>query len=272
LLCVTCHRFEAHPEGVHCEACAAGLRPAAAARTPGAWLRPPMALGRWTAALLGLVAVADLFAVWADFNLYDLVAEHRAAGESVIDVYTTHEADVLVALAAVLQGLAFVACATVFLVWFHRMRANAEVFDPMGHRMKQGWAIGGWFVPVANLWIPRRIAGDIWRASAPSGAPRAEVLPSLWWTMWLAGWALGRMASTLFDRAFAGDAAPVDTVSTAVAWMMTSDAFDAVTAAVAAWFVLRLSAAQHRKAVEQAAAAPAPAPDSAPPLVPPQQG
>jgi Domain of unknown function (DUF4328) len=53
-----------------------------------------------------------------------------------------------------------------FVVWFHRARINAD-----GHgwpqRESPGWAIGAWFVPVANLWLPFRIMVDIWRAGLP---------------------------------------------------------------------------------------------------------
>jgi hypothetical protein len=30
----------------------------------------------------------------------------------------------------------------------------------------------GWVIPVASLWIPRRIVIDVWRASAPGRSSR----------------------------------------------------------------------------------------------------
>ena len=41
-------------------------------------------------------------------------------------------ADRLYGLAGVRQLLAYVAAIVVFLIWFHRVRVNAEVFDPSG--------------------------------------------------------------------------------------------------------------------------------------------
>ncbi len=267
MLCLNCRHHEARPQGVHCDSCAAGLRPAATAGGPGAWLRPPLTLARWTAGLLGLVVVSDLVALWADFGLYDLVRERTAAGDDMIDVYTTRDAHLLVAGAALLQTVALVACAAVFLVWFHRVRVNAEVFSPEGHEMRRGWTVWGWFVPVVNLWFPRRIAGDVWRASVRPG--HGEALLNLWWAMWLGSWALGRLASTSYDGAFDPDATDVTTAAQAAGLAMGADAFDAVAAVVAAWFVLRLSTLQHREAVERAAAAPAPAAHPAPHTVTP---
>lgn len=37
-----------------------------------AWLRSPVGLGRAAVALLALVIAADLFAVWADWTMYDV--------------------------------------------------------------------------------------------------------------------------------------------------------------------------------------------------------
>lgn len=61
--------------------------------------------------------------------------------------------------------LALLATATVFIVWFHRVRTNAGVFAPDLQSRGAGWAIGGWFIPIGNLWIPRGVAGDVLRAS-----------------------------------------------------------------------------------------------------------
>ncbi|WP_228034043.1 DUF4328 domain-containing protein [Streptomyces spongiae] len=77
----------------------------------------------------------------------------------------------------------FVAAVVVFLCWFRRCRLNAEVFAPGTHRYAPGFAVGGWFIPVAMWWIPRRTALDIWRASGPAGG---EWLINAWWVAWLA--------------------------------------------------------------------------------------
>ncbi|MGV9270515.1 DUF4328 domain-containing protein [Kitasatospora sp. NPDC003701] len=62
-------------------------------------------------------------------------------------------------------------------VWFRRCWTNAELIAPGHQRLGRGWAAGIWFVPVANLWLPRRILLDIRRASGLAG----ERLVNLWW-------------------------------------------------------------------------------------------
>lgn len=65
------------------------------------------------------------------------------------------------------QSLTYLATVVVFLVWFRRVRLNAGLFDASAQRMAPGWAVGGWFVPVGNLWLPYQVAGGVWAASTP---------------------------------------------------------------------------------------------------------
>lgn len=77
----------------------------------------------------------------------------------------------------------FVATVVVFLCWFQRCRANAGILAPGAHRYSAGFAVGGWFIPVATWWIPRRVALDVWRASSPADG---TWLINAWWAAWLA--------------------------------------------------------------------------------------
>ncbi|MBL1095491.1 DUF4328 domain-containing protein [Streptomyces sp. 205] len=78
------------------------------------------------------------------------------------------------------------AIAVVWAVWFRKLRLNAEVFAPGGHRFSTGWAAGAWFTPVVNLWFPKQIANDIWRASSPQGPAAANRgLLNAWWVTWI---------------------------------------------------------------------------------------
>lgn len=69
-----------------------------------------------------------------------------------------------------------------FLVWLRRCRRNAELFAPGTQRYAAGFAVGGWFIPVAMWWIPRRVAADVWRAGGVAGT---AWLVDVWWAAWL---------------------------------------------------------------------------------------
>jgi hypothetical protein len=85
----------------------------------------------------------------------------------------------------VLSRLAMAATILLFLIWFHRARMNAERHN-WRQRRARAWTFWGWLVPIANLWIPFQIMGDIWRAGLPARQrARTAWLPALWWATWL---------------------------------------------------------------------------------------
>ncbi|RMI28089.1 protein kinase domain-containing protein [Streptomyces triticirhizae] len=76
-----------------------------------------------------------------------------------------------------------------WLLWFHQVRVTAEGFVPGGLRYRTRTAVTGWFVPLGNLFLPKRIANDIWHASSPP-RPDGRMAPAgllhTWWALWLA--------------------------------------------------------------------------------------
>ena len=73
----------------------------------------------------------------------------------------------------------------VFVVWFHRARINAE-HRGWAQRRAPAWAFWGWVLPIANLFVPFQLMGDIWRAGLPAARRHKTAwLPALWWTTWL---------------------------------------------------------------------------------------
>ena len=85
----------------------------------------------------------------------------------------------------VLSRVSMAATAIVFLIWFRRARINAEHLG-WRQRRARAWTFWGWVIPIANLWIPFQIMGDIWRAGLePAYRARVAWLPALWWAAWL---------------------------------------------------------------------------------------
>jgi hypothetical protein len=90
------------------------------------------------------------------------------------------------ALGYLTTGL-FLVAAILVLVWCYRARTN--VAGRGRQRRARGWAVGGWFCPVVNLWFPLQIMSDIENADLPPGDRiRAMRVRGLWWTCWLAAW------------------------------------------------------------------------------------
>ncbi|MFJ4467303.1 DUF4328 domain-containing protein [Streptomyces sp. NPDC089424] len=194
------------------------------------------------------MALSDLFAVYAGVRAYTLIDGDQGfvfASQQELD-----SADALYRTAGQLQTVTFVACAIVFIAWFYWMRRDAEVLGPDRFRNGPGWAIGSWFIPLANLWLPYRVAVDMWGAStrlpADGEAYKVSFWPvNLWWGLFV--------ITTLFNR-YAGrsyqDAETLGEVRDAVLQVMAADVLDIAAAAAAVYFAVRLTAMQRLKATE----------------------
>lgn len=107
----------------------------------------------------------------------------------------------------------FLAVATVFLIWFYRVRKNAGLWGP--HRRAQGWTIGAWFTPGVNLWFPVQIIRDVARASStelPEHPEQTAVarLVAGWWACWVLSWVTGyRVSDTSSVRSVGPDGSTV---------------------------------------------------------------
>ncbi|MER5783955.1 DUF4328 domain-containing protein [Streptomyces mobaraensis] len=211
-------------------------------------LASPIGLARAVAALLGLCVLTDVFALFAGATMYGVADKAVDGGVGALSEDEADRADLLQAVAGTTQTVALLACAVLFLIWFHRVRSNAEVFRPGGHRMDRGWSIGAWFVPVVNFWFPKKIANDVWAASLPhrpDGSPvRApRTVMNWWWGLWIATLVLGRGGGRMYARA-----ETFEEIRRATGVLFVADAVDIAAAVLAFLFVHRLTALQDAKA------------------------
>lgn len=149
-----------------------------------------------------------------------------------------------------ISGLAIlllIATAIAWCIWQHRAQRNLRDLGRTGLRITPGWAVGWWFVPVANLFMPFVGVGELWKASAPEGDgaawSRTASWPVIgwWWACWIAakplGWIARFMRTTEDPR----------TVVAANYWWMVSSALTVV-AAILAILVVR-SVIERQKAL-----------------------
>ena len=147
-------------------------------------------LGTVVVVLLVVGVLCDVTASVIDYLELDLL-ERLIAGEDVA-VDTLAASDDRTAVIALLQLLALLSTAVAFLVWFRRAYRNAPRMSTVLPRFGSGWAVGAWFVPFLNLWRPKQIANDIWRAGEPDPDPavpfyarRVTPLLHVWWATWI---------------------------------------------------------------------------------------
>lgn len=150
--------------------------------------------GRSRAAIVALVVViaSDLFAAWVDLREIQLMND-VIAGDGA-ELSELEASDDRQAVAGLILVVTLVAATVVFIMWFHRAYKNLSALGATGLRYGTGWAIGAWFVPFLNLWRPKQIANDIWRASDRGARPdqgidwREKTVPGFltaWWAVWV---------------------------------------------------------------------------------------
>jgi hypothetical protein len=95
------------------------------------------------------------------------------------------------AVARLAVSVVSVVAAVTFIVWLYLAYANLEGWDIEGRRWSKGWAVGGWFIPLANWAIPKGVVDEVYSASiAPLGQrevhTRSTALIRCWWAAWVA--------------------------------------------------------------------------------------
>jgi hypothetical protein len=109
----------------------------------------------------------------------------------------------------------FVVAGFLVLKWIYRVVANARTLTG-GHGMDMtpGWAVGWFFIPIANLFKPFKGVEEAWKASERPSAPGEVETPGLlrwWWGLWLTSSILGNVAGRLsWNASTAGALAAAD--------------------------------------------------------------
>ncbi|MFF9483722.1 DUF4328 domain-containing protein [Streptomyces sp. NPDC014676] len=197
-------------------------------------------------AAFAATALGDLFAVYTGVRLRtvidgDVTTTTTSSLESAYSLYEN---------AGRVQVATSLLCAVLFITWFFLMRRRTGPLAPDRFRMGSGWAIGAWFIPVANLWLPYRVAVDMWGACTPlpteGESRRVPTWPvNLWWSLFVGTVLLGRYASARLDMtdSLAG-------LSDAVTLYLAVDLLYAVTAGATVVFAVRLTSLQRLKVTE----------------------
>lgn len=134
--------------------------------------------------ILAILAIARTF----------LAAKLHVAAEDMGDVRGAFRAYVVL---MVLWGGMVLISAWAFIAWFFQAYKNLTRLGVENRRFANGWAIGGWFIPIFNLIRPKLIADDLWRGSEPgvdtAALWRLGPIPKLvnwWWGLFVGQWFL----------------------------------------------------------------------------------
>lgn len=108
--------------------------------------------------------------------------------------------------------IAFVVSVILVAMWIHRAHANLNTHGIVGE-FTPGWAVGWYFVPVANLFKPFQAMRELWNASFgqyDSYSAEAPGEVKAWWGAWIVGNIVSNVATRITgmgDPAISGDVA-----------------------------------------------------------------
>ena len=88
------------------------------------------------------------------------------------------------------QLFVFAFVAIMFIFWLYHARLNLVHWGFAALKWGPGWALGGWFLPVANLIVPKLVVDTLWSASAVPldqswAQRRSSGLVWAWWLVFL---------------------------------------------------------------------------------------
>jgi serine/threonine protein kinase len=158
--------------------------------------RPVRSLSRGLATMLAVLLLFLLVGAFVDMIVYGALSDTQ---ERLTAPLLTRNIDGYAGLrgatlaSEVILGLTNVVVVVLWLVWFRRIRVNAEHLSPGGVRYSVEMAVLVWFLPVCNVFMPKQIMNDVWTASASGdpqwyGGPRLKAprgLVHFWWWLWL---------------------------------------------------------------------------------------
>lgn len=148
--------------------------------------RDTRGLARVCVGFLFVQAALAAFGAVSDYWTYALP---DAALLDTVDTSSAMTAqDMRTLLVALLQSLLYIVGGIFILTWIARANANAHAIGTLEMETGPAWAVGWFFVPFANLFMPFRAVREIWQASATAvaGEQASGALLGLWWLGWLA--------------------------------------------------------------------------------------
>jgi len=139
---------------------------------------------KWMLIIGGLLAVFSLWSFWMQL---DLLSRSFSPAEA-------HANDIRVRGLAGLSLLLTIVTLIVFARWIVLAHRNLPALGARYLDFTPGWAVGWFFVPVANIWKPFQAMRSLWQYSHSVHKPDLQdstwVL-GVWWTLWLISAVLG---------------------------------------------------------------------------------
>ena len=194
-----------------------------------AGFRDPTLLTRWLKALLWIGVALTVISFASGLMELKLLSDMQAGETPPPGAADSN--DLRQQIIGAIRFVEIVTVIIVFAIWIYRANYNARQLGAEGMEFTPGWAVGWYFVPLANLWMPYMAMKEIWKASAAPAnwqdQPRGSILP-WWWGFFLISNILNQSALR-----FAMRAKTLDEIVASSTTSVVADAVDVVSSLIA---------------------------------------
>lgn len=204
------------------------------------------ALAIWTMVMLALTLLINLSIVGLDVQVKGLLESMRRGVQP--NPQTAERIVTLFDAANTANVLILVLTAVAYLWWSYRMHRNLRALGVTRLELSSGWAIGGFFVPIMNLFRPCEVMCEVARGSDPQAYSstfhhwnRGQVTPlvGFWWALFLLKNIVAQVAQVMFKT--------TSDKSSAVNAEMTAQFLSAVAAVITILMIRRLTQNQEQR-------------------------
>ena len=156
----------------------------------GTNLKPNEQRSKTVLSLILIVLILEIFSLISSGLQYNLLRTASTGGEITIEAANAN--DIREQVIAIVYLIAYIISGITFIMWFRRAYFNLH--QKVKHlSFTEGWAAGGWFVPVVNLYRPFQIMKELYTETKKclvdeDNSIQFELttnLLGLWWTLWI---------------------------------------------------------------------------------------
>ncbi len=175
--------------------------PTAGSEPQGTWQSPGYRSGttRSRVAIVGVALTSLGYAAQSGILLAGFGVLRAAADGTLTDTQATAYDDLSMQV-GMITLVVYVASVVAFLAWFSRMVENVPPLTGWVPRRTPRAAIGWWFVPIANWWVPFTIAREALRRLDPGRRSWAARVVPAWWMLMIVGDTVSRVSGQLTQR------------------------------------------------------------------------
>jgi|GEM_PF-447940 len=154
-----------------------------------ALIRPNKKRAEVAIKLIYIVMALDMLSIissYLQFTLLEAIQNNEDVSEQMITFNDLREQ-----IIGLLYTVLIIISSITFIRWFRRAYYNLHHRTEC--RYSEGWAAGGWFVPIASLFIPYQIMKEMWvktsklisEATDSISDTKGTALIGIWWTLWI---------------------------------------------------------------------------------------